>query len=154
MRRRARGQVLITFALFFLLFLFWMFCAVVDIDFVFTEATFAQAAAQDAATTGANTINPQFLYSPQVGGGGVPPLSSSGPYNSVQSCQNAGTYDFGVLPGGTNCTVLPGGCSITADTSLWVRLPLPLPLMGRYVLVKGHFDGRVVIGVDSATSTC
>jgi hypothetical protein len=60
--RRQRGQTLIVFALGFALFLFSLTCLVADSAYLYVWSGRVQDAAQLGAQSGADSVNPSYLY--------------------------------------------------------------------------------------------
>lgn len=154
-----RGQVIVMFALAMALFLFGLFTLVVDLAYEYTWSTRVEAAAQVAAQSGANSINPAYLY------GGATPGSAGDPRcggnisildtcHDVAACQEAGDRSAGIgsaQPGSdagrTICQTTGGGSSVHAQVFRVVHLPLDL--FGGTAIVRGSFDAAPVAGACS-----
>lgn len=144
-RTSGSAQVIITFALIFALLLFWLLCAVVDLDTDFEASTLAQAAAQTAVTSGANDINPSYLFSGQ-------PSQVLDP-SATAVCEQAGNYSLQIPAShppheGTSCS--QGTCTVAAVTAIVVHYPLPLPLLSPTAVVEGEFQAGVASGTATA----
>src|SRR5665213_3490244 len=61
-RRRQGGQMIMMLALSFALFLFGLVSLVADSAYLFVWSARVQAAAQNAAEAGANSVDSQYLY--------------------------------------------------------------------------------------------
>ena len=144
-RRRAQsGQTLITFTLAMVLFLFGLFVATVDLVFLYNRYTTVSAAAQIAAQAGANTIDPNSLYS-----GTVPQLDV---FNAPGVCRSAGNT-AALATGVTSCSVVdnpqhPGQCpNICAVHAVVTEtVTLPLSLFGVSSVVSASADAAPVTG--------
>ncbi|HZB97253.1 MAG TPA: hypothetical protein VE219_01515 [Candidatus Sulfotelmatobacter sp.] len=151
-----RGQVIVLFALCMALFLFSVFALVVDLSFEYAWSTRIEAAAQVAAQSGANAINPAYLY----GGGNPRSTGDSRCYgnkqildlcNDVRACQEAGDRSSEIAVGGggdavsrTTCRTNSDGSSVHADIVKLVHLPLDF--FADTAVVRGSFDAAPVAG--------
>jgi hypothetical protein len=150
------------FALGMALFMFALFVAVVDLDYLFTWSARVQAAAQTAAQSGANSVNPNFLYTP--GGGTHIICDYSGGCPATQprydvACTHAGDVSAEITPDtldytngvgqaqfreGTHCQDDPQGCSVGA--TVVKHVVFPLTVLGLGADVRGGSSAAPVIG--------
>ena len=179
-RRHARGQTLIVFALSFALFLFALVCLVADTAFLFRWSSATQSAAQLAAQSGADAVDPRYLYSAAAAcaSPGSPSCSASIVDISTQdrqgtlyafqrACIQAGDQSAeitqagsGVLktandpqaPDGTACA--SDGCRVFAVVTRTVTLPIPIPGFATTVDVRGQFYAAPVVGGTQAQLSC
>lgn len=179
-RARARGQTLVVFALSFALFLFALVCLVADTAFLFRWSSAAQSAAQLAAQSGADSVDPRYLYSATASC--TPPARSpcSGAIVDISQQDRQGTlYAFqraciqagdqsaeiteprsGALktandpqtPDGTAC--VSDGCRVFAVVTRTVSLPIPIPGFATTVDVRGQFYAAPVVGETQAQVSC
>lgn len=153
MRRRSEaGQIIAIFALAMALFLFGMVALVIDLSYELSWSTRVSGAAQVAAQSGANSVNPAYLYSggaPQ--GPGDPACAGNtgilDTCRDLAACREAGDRSAGITAsgadGGTTCRNVGTG-SVHAEV---VRvISLPLTLFGSRVVVRGTFDAAPVAG--------
>ncbi|HEX6539919.1 MAG TPA: hypothetical protein VF155_12150 [Candidatus Dormibacteraeota bacterium] len=172
-RRRARGQTLIVFALAFALLLFALVCLVADTAFLFRWSSATQAAAQLAAQSGADAVDPRYLYgaAPSC----APPGSASchtaivdintqdrqGALFAFQrACIQAGDRSASIArsaddpqsPDGTACA--SDGCHVYAVVTRSVALPVPVPGFPATVNVRGQFYAAPVVGANAAATSC
>lgn len=177
-RRPQRGQTLIVFALGFALFLFGLTCLVADSAYLYAWSGRTEAAAQLAAQSGADSVDPQFLY------GCVSPAApschrsivdtsetdrSGSLYAFQRACIQAGDQSAQVpsdppgdltpksaaaaqTPDGTACA--SDGCRVFAVVSRTVQLPIPFPGFPDTVVVRGKAYAAPVVGTTRATSVC
>lgn len=140
-------------ALAMALFLFGMLVLVVDLAYEYSWSTRVSGAAQVAAQSGANTVNPAYLY---AGGGQVAAGDPGCGGNTaildtcrdLAACQEAGDRSAGIGPrdrpaSGTTCRTV-GGASVHAEVVREVTLPISL--FGGSVRVRGSFDAGPVAG--------
>ena len=152
------------FALSMALFMFTMFVAVVDLDFLYTQSAQVQAAAQAAAQTGANSVNPVFLYQPGTANVHIICDDITCPANEPRfdvACTHAGdvsadigapgyTLDYtsstgqGAFRQGTHCQDNAQGCSVGATVVKHVLFPLTI--LGFGADVRGTSSAATVIG--------
>ena len=178
-RRHARGQTLIVFALSFALFLFALVCLVADTAFLFRWSSATQAAAQLAAQSGADAVDPRYLYSASTSCTPAgPPCSAAIVDISAQdrqgtlyafqrACIQAGdqsaqitqpgstalkTVNDPQAPDGTAC--LSDGCRVFAVVTRAVTLPIPIPGFATTVDVRGQFYAAPVVGETQAQVSC
>lgn len=170
---RMRGQTLMVFTLGFALFLFAITCLVADTAFLFRWSGEVQAAAQLAAQSGADAVDPHFLYSqasPCASGGAAPcaasivdvsPQDRHGSLFAFQrACIQSGDQSAGVrrgpddpqTPDGTACA--SDGCTVFAIVTRSVALPIPLPGFPSSVDVRGESYAAPVVGATSAQTSC
>ena len=181
-RRRERGQTLIVFALGFALFLFSLTCLVADAACLYVWSGRVQSAAQLGAQSGADSVDPRYLY--EQGG----PCSTTGPggcappivdinagdrqgdlYAFERACIQTGDQSAQVprdsanptplktatdpqTPDGTTCA--SDGCQVYALVSRVVRLPIPLPGFPDTVTVRATAYAAPVVGTNVAASVC
>lgn len=178
-RRRERGQTLIIFALGFALFLFALVCLVADAAVLFRWSGQVEAAAQLAAQSGADSVDPRYLYG----------LSTCGPVQTCattivdisgedrtgtlfafqRACIQAGDQSAAVprdppadmspksvadpqTPEGTDCR--SDGCRVYALVTRVVQLPIPVPGFPQSVTVRGSAYAAPVVGTTGARFTC
>ena len=136
------------FALSMALFLFGLFCAVVDVAYLMDWSANVQAAAQIAAQSGANSVDPQFLY-----GNGTGPIVDTGSY--ANACRQSGYTSASIKPpygeaypanGYVKCNT--DGCSVGATVIKSVKLPLMIPGFPSVRLVAS-FVAAPVIGANT-----
>ena len=175
--------MLIIFALAFALFLFALTCLVADGAFLFRWSGRVQAAAQLAAQSGADSVDPRYLYG--AGQACPPPHQSNRCAVAIvdTSAQNrAGTlYAFqrgciqagdqsaevprnpprDVAPKTANDTQTPegtqcvsDGCRVYAVVTRVVELPIPFPGFPSFVSVRGQSYAAPVVGATLPESTC
>jgi len=175
-----RGQTLIIFALGFALFLFALVCLVADGAFLFRWSGRTQSAAQLAAQSGADAVDPHFLY-------GVPPCAGPAAlcpvtvvdtsaqdrvgslYAFQRACIQAGdqsasiprrppgdlqpkTVDDAQTPDGTRCA--SDGCRVFASVTRLVPLPIPIPGFPGAIPVTGQAYAAPVIGTTRPQTSC
>jgi hypothetical protein len=168
-RRRQRGQTLMVFALGFSLFLFGLTCLVADSAYLYVWSGRVQAAAQLGAQSGADAVDPRFLYAQSVQVVDINPADMEGAlYTFQRACIQAGdqsaqvprdsntlvlkTPDDAQAPDGTACA--SDGCQVYAVVSRVVHLPIPLPGFPDTVTVRGTGYAAAVVGTDHATTVC
>jgi hypothetical protein len=158
------------FALGFSLFLFGLTCLVADSAYLYVWSGRVQAAAQLGAQSGADVVDPRFLYEQSVQIVDVNPQDMEGPLYAFQrACVQAGdqsaqvprdagdplvlkTPDDAQAPDGTSCA--SDGCQVYAVVSRVVHLPIPLPGFPDTVTVRGTGYAAAVVGTNVATTTC
>jgi hypothetical protein len=179
-RASQRGQTLIVFALAFTLFLFALTCLVADGSFLFRWSGRVQAAAQLAAQSGADAVDPRFLY-----GGSQCTQGHSGCSTAIvdisaqdrtgslyafqRACIQAGDQSASVprhppndlspktandaqLPEGTQC--FSDGCRVVSLITRMVPLPIAVPGFPASVPVRGVSLAAPVIGTNQPQATC
>jgi hypothetical protein len=169
-RRAQRGQTLIVFALGFTLFLFGLTCLVADSAYLYVWSGRVKAAAQLGAQSGADAVDPRFLYAQSVQVVDINPDDMQGAlYTFQRACIQAGdqsahvprdgsalsilkTPDDAQAPDGTACA--SDGCQVYAIVSRVVHLPIPLPGFPDTVTVRGTGYAAAVVGTDHATTVC
>ena len=179
-RRHARGQTLIVFALSFALFLFALVCLVADTAFLFRWSSATQSAAQLAAQSGADAVDPRYLYSASTSC--TPPAGPSCSaaivdisaqdrqgtlYAFQRACIQAGDQSAEITragsgslktandpqaPDGTACA--SDGCRVFALVTRTVTLPIPIPGFATTVDVRGQFYAAPVVGGTQAQVSC
>lgn len=155
-----RGQTIMVMALSFALFLIGLVALVGDAASLYVWAGRVQAAAQNAAQAGANTVNSRYLY----GGGGdlVDRGPSAGLMAFERACVEIGAetaalttadargWSGGSRPRGDRVRCVSNGCSVFALVEKAVRLPIPL--LGDRVVVRGRYYAAPVVGALRATA--
>ena len=176
---RQRGQTLMVFALGFALFLFSLVCLVADTAYLYVWSGRVQDAAQLSAQSGADSVDPRYLYEDTGSCPGATcavPIVDINPqdrdgalYAFERSCIQAGdqsaqiprdpanalvlkTADDPQVPEGTVCA--SDGCRVYAQVTRVVRLPIPLPGFPSTITVRGSGYADPVVGTSVATSTC
>jgi hypothetical protein len=182
-RGRQRGQTLIVFALGFALFLFSLVCLVADTAYLYVWSGRVQDAAQLGAQSGADAVDPRYLY----GETGSCTTAAPGAVCAVQivdisaqdrqgtlyafqrSCIEAADQSAQIPRDGANPHVLKtaddpqvpegalcasDGCRVYAEVSRVVQLPIPFPGFPDSITVRGSGYAAPVVGTDVATSTC
>jgi hypothetical protein len=174
-----RGQTLMVFALGFALFLFSLVCLVADTAYLYVWSGRVQDAAQLSAQSGADSVDPRYLYEDTGSCPGATcavPIVDINPqdregtlYAFERSCIQAGdqsaqiprdpanalvlkTADDPQVPEGTVCA--SDGCRVYAQVTRVVRLPIPLPGFPSTITVRGSGYAAPVVGTSVATSTC
>jgi hypothetical protein len=179
--RRQRGQTLIVFALGFALFLFSLTCLVADSASLYVWSGRVQDAAQLGAQSGADSVNPSYLYG--VTGPCPSPAVTCTPsivdisaqdrdgalYAFQRSCIQTADQSAQIPRDPANPAVLKtvndpqepegalcasDGCHVFAEVSRVVQLPIPLPGFPSTVTVRGVAYAAAVVGTNVATSTC
>lgn len=180
---RQRGQTLIVFALGFALFLFSLTCLVADSAYLYVWSARVQVAAQLAAQSGADSVDPRYLYGatgscPAGGAGSLCPVQivdisaqdhAGSLYAFQRSCIQAGDQSGQIPRDNANPLVLKSaddpqvpdgtlcasdGCRVYAEVSRVVQLPIPLPGFPDAITVRGIGYAAPVVGTDHAMSTC
>jgi hypothetical protein len=182
-RPRQRGQTLVVFALGFALFLFSLTCLVADSAYLYVWSGRVQDAAQLGAQSGADSVDPRYLYG--VTGpcpGAVTGVTCTVPivdvsaqdrqgalYAFQRSCIEAADQSAQVPRDPADPLVLKtaddpqvpegtlcasDGCHVYAEVSRVVQLPIPLPGFPDSVTVRSTAYAAPVVGTDVATSTC
>jgi hypothetical protein len=170
LRRRERGQTLIVFALAFALFLFGVTCLVADTSFLYRWSQRVQAAAQLAAQSGADAVDPRYLYGQSGAIVDVSPQDRRGGLYAFQrACIQAGdqsatvprqppsdltpkTVDDAQTPEGTACDT--DGCRVFAQIVRIIDLPIPFPGFPQRIAVRGQYFAAPVIGSNTAQAVC
>ena len=179
-RRGARGQTLVVFALSFALFLFALVCLVADTAFLFRWSSATQSAAQLAAQSGADSVDPRYLYGASTACTPPAPAPCSAAivdisnqdrqgalYAFQRACIQSGdqsaeitdpaggalkTPDEPQTPDGTACA--SDGCRVYAVVTRSVTLPIPIPGFATTVDVRGRFYAAPVVGATQAQVSC
>ena len=170
------------FALGFALFLFALVCLVADGAYLFRWSARAQAAAQLAAQSGADSVNPQYLY-------GAPAACANAAHASCtptivdisardrtgrlfafqRACIQSGdqsaavprhppgdlapkTPDDPQTPDGTDCR--SDGCRVWAAVTRMVDLPIAFPGFPARMAVRGEAFAAPVVGGTQPESAC
>lgn len=174
-----RGQTLMVFALAFSLFLFALTCVVADSAYLYVWSGRVQTAAQLGAQSGADAVDPRYLYG--QAGACTPGAACAVPivdisiqdrqgalYAFQRACIEAGDQsaqvphdgDSLVLksagdPQGADGTACASdGCQVYAIVSRVVELPIPIPGFPDSITVHGTARAAPVVGADVAISTC
>ena len=182
-RAPQRGQTLIVFALGFALFLFSLTCLVVDSAYLYVWSGRVQTAAQLGAQSGADAVDPRYLYNVTVpctaaaAGAAcavqivdISPRDREGALYAFQrSCIEAADQSAQIPRDAANPLVLKtandsqvpegtscasDGCRVAAEVCRVVNLPIPLPGFPDTITVRGTGDSAPVVGTDVPTSTC
>ncbi len=179
--QRQRGQTLIVFALGFALFLFSLTCLVADSAYLYVWSGRVQDAAQLGAQSGADSVNPSYLYGvtgpcPTASVVCTPPIvditaqdREGTLYAFQRSCIQTSDQSAQIPRDPANPLVLKtvndpqqpegalcasDGCHVYAVVSRVVQLPIPLPGFPSTVTVRGVGYAAAVVGTNVATSTC
>jgi hypothetical protein len=182
LRRKASGQVLIIFALGFALFLFGVTSLVADTAFLFRWSDQVLAAAQLAAQSGADAVDPRFLYGdarcaqPHLNQPCSTPIVDTssqntrrGLYAFQRACIQAGdqsaqiprhrpddltakNVDDAQTQEGTACDT--DGCRVFAEVVRLVDLPIPIPGFASSIAVRGRFFAAPVVGSVTPQTVC
>lgn len=171
------------FALAFALFLFSLTCLVADSAFLFVWSGRVEAAAQLGAQSGANSVDPRYLYvqsgacaSPAPNGPcavqivDINPQDKDGALFAFQrACIEAGDQSAqmqrdsaapGVLKTADDpqdpdgTSCASDGCQVYAVVSRVVHLPIPIPGFPDTVTVRGIGYAAPVVGTTVAESVC
>ena len=168
------------FALSFALFLFALVCLVADTAFLFRWSSATQSAAQLAAQSGADAVDPRYLYSastsctPPAGppcGAAIVDISARDRLGTLyafqRACIQAGDQSAQITqpgsdalktandpqaPDGTAC--VSDGCRVFAVVTRTVTLPIPIPGFATTVDVRGQFYAAPVVGGTQAQLSC
>jgi hypothetical protein len=180
---RQRGQTLIVFALGFALFLFSLTCLVADSAYLFVWSGRVQTAAQLGAQSGADAVDPRYLYdatgscaAPTPGVPCVIPMVDISPqdrqgtlYAFQRACIEAADQSAQIPGDAANPLILKtaddpqvpegtlcvsDGCRVYAEVTRVVHLPVPLPGFPDTVTVRAAGYAAPVVGTNVATSTC
>jgi len=182
-RVRQHGQTLIVFALGFALFLFSLVCLVADSAYLYVWSGRVQDAAQLGAQSGADAVDPRYLYGESgacstPAPGAVCPV----PIVDISAQDRQGTlYAFqraciqaadqsAQIPGDANSPKVlksaddpqvpegtfcaSDGCRAYAEVTRVVHLPIPFPGFPESITVRAGGYAAPVVGTDVATSTC
>jgi hypothetical protein len=180
---RQRGQTLIVFALGFALFLFSLTCVVADSAYLFVWSGRVQAAAQLGAQSGADAVDPRYLYTQPGSCATTTPSSACSVqivdinpqdmqgalYAFQRACIEAGDQSAQVPRDPANPLALKragdpqtpdgtacgsDGCQVYAVVSRVVHLPIPIPGFPETVTVRSIGYAAPVVGTNVATSVC
>lgn len=146
-------------ALAFALFLFGLVALVADGADLYAWSARVQAAAQNAAQAGANSVDPQYLYGQSSH---LVDLSASGGLmafergcvqigdESAQLTDSNGNAQTAAAtqPAGNGVHCVSDGCAVYASVEKTVRLPLAL--FGDTVVVRGVYYAAPVVGATTA----
>ncbi|MGH7687349.1 MAG: hypothetical protein ACREN2_11100 [Candidatus Dormibacteria bacterium] len=181
--RALRGQTLIIFALAFALFLFALMCLVADTAFLFRWSSATQAAAQLAAQSGADAVDPRYLYTtgkcaPTAAvpcDSAIVDISAQDRHGSLyafqRACIEAGDRSATIPRSGADArnagvktaddaqspdgtACASDGCRVFAVVTRTVPLPIPLPGFPSSVDVRGQFYAAPVVGATTAEMSC
>lgn len=154
--------MIMTLALAFALFLFGLVALVADSAYLYVWSSRVQAAAQNAAQAGANSIDPGYLYGASdhlinlAGSGALMAFERGCVEVGDQSAQLAApgggpaeTADT-AQPAGNGVRCVTDGCAVYASVSKTVQLPLPL--LTDSVVVRGTYYAAPVVGATTAAS--
>jgi hypothetical protein len=158
-RRKQGGQMIMMLALAFALFLFGIVVLVADSADLYVWSARVQAAAQNAAQAGANSVDPLYLYGQSDH---LVDLNASGALMAFErGCVQVGDESAQLtLPGGTALTAdspqlhgngvrcVSDGCAVYASVEKTVHMPLPL--FGDSVVVRGVYYAAPVVGATTA----
>lgn len=147
-----RGQILVMFALMFGTFLLSLFAMVVDVAVIYVDSTRAQSAAEVAAQTGAQDINPKGIFYSQA-----PVLAADYATVCEASAQDSAVVTSGVhaVCGAVGSLAVqslgcpnPFGASVvnTVEACVTITVPLPIQLFLPKVTVRGSFEAAPVAG--------
>ncbi|MBV8300967.1 MAG: hypothetical protein JOY68_03485 [Candidatus Dormibacteraeota bacterium] len=159
-RAAGQGQTLVVFALCFALVLFGLMCLVADTAFLFRWSDRVQAAAQVAAESGADSVDPHFLYGSCGQGdaacrGFIVDVTGADREGSLyafqRACIQAGDQSAGI-PKGTVCD--SDGCRVYASVTQQVPLPITFPGFPSSVTVTARAYAAPVIGATTPLRTC
>jgi hypothetical protein len=161
-RLQQRGQMIMMMALAFALFLFGLVALVADAAYLFVWSSRVQAAAQNAAQAGANSVDPHYLYGQSthlvnMGASGGLMAFERGCVQigdeSAQLTQTGGVAETADVPqaAGNGVRCVSDGCEVFASVEKTVQLPLPL--FGDSVVVRGVYYAAPVIGATTAAAT-
>jgi hypothetical protein len=151
--------MIMVMALAFALFLFGLVVLVADGAYLYVWSARVQAAAQNAAQAGANSVDPHYLYGQSnhlvnlAASGGLmvfergcvevgdesTPLTGPG-----GTAETAGTPQ----PRGNGVRCISDGCAVYASVEKTVHLPIPL--FGETVVVRGVYYAAPVVGATTA----
>jgi hypothetical protein len=174
---------LLVFALGFALFLFSLTCMVADAAYLYVWSGRVQAAAQLGAQSGADSVDPRYLYgrpgsctAPAPGGAcpvqivDISQQDRQGTlYAFERACIEAGDQSAQVPLDPAHPSVLKragdpqqpdgtacgsDGCQVYAVVSRVVHLPIPIPGFPDTVTVRGVGYAAPVVGTSVATSVC
>lgn len=182
-RKRASGQVLIIFALGFALFLFGVTSLVADTAFLFRWSDQVLAAAQLAAQSGADAVDPRFLYGDATQCAQQPPTKpcSVPIVDTSPQDRRRGLYAFqrACIQAGDQSAQIPrhrpddltaksvdemqtpegtacdtDGCRVFAEVVRLVDLPIPIPGFASRIAVRGRFFAAPVVGSVTPRTVC
>ncbi|MGH7721583.1 MAG: hypothetical protein ACRENL_01940 [Candidatus Dormibacteria bacterium] len=146
-------------ALGFALFLFAIVVLVADGADLYVWSARVQAAAQNAAQAGANSVDPKYLYGQSdhlvdLGGSGGLMVFERGCTQvgdeSAQLTASSGAAETAdsPQPRGNGVRCVTDGCAVYASVEKTVHLPLPL--FGETVVVRGVYYAAAVVGATTA----
>jgi hypothetical protein len=149
-------------ALGFALFLFGMVALVAHGAYLYVWSARVQAAAQNAAQAGANSVDPHYLYGESDH---LVDLEASGSLMTFErGCVQVGdeSAQLTVASGGAQTAADPqppgdgvrcvsDGCAV--DASVEKTVHLPLPLFGDTTVVRGVYYAAPVVGATTAAQS-
>ena len=151
--------MIMALALAFALFLFGLVALVADSAYLYVWSSRVQAAAQNAAQAGANSVDPAYLYGESShlvdlgASGGLMAFERGCVQVGDESAELTGaaarpeTADTPQPPGnGVRC--VSDGCAVFASVQKTVHMPLPL--FGDSVVVRGTYYAAPVVGAQTA----
>ncbi len=156
--------MIVMLALAFALFLFAVVALVGDAAYLYVWSARVQAAAQNAAQAGANSVDPRFLYGQSVHlvdlgtAGGLMAFERGCVQIGDQSAQltlpgGAGQTANDPQPTGNGVRCVSNGCAVYASVEKTVHLPLPL--FSDTAVVRGVSYAAPVVGASTAApSNC
>jgi hypothetical protein len=162
--RAQGGQMIMMLALAFALFLFGLVALVADCAYLYVWSARVQAAAQNAAQAGANSVDPRYLYGQSDH---LVDLEASGNLMAFErGCVEVGDESAqitdasgvargagGSQPTGDGVRCVSDGCAVYASIEKTVRMPLPL--FAATVVVRGVYYAAPVVGATTAArSNC
>ena len=182
-RRASQGQTLIIFALGFALFLFAVTCLVADTAFLFRWSGQVQSAAQLAAQSGADAVDPRYLYgetapcpAPRQAQACAASIVDTSPqdrrgslYAFQRACLQSGDQSADIerdpprdrsLKQADDSQSPDGtecasdGCHVVAVVTRGVELPIPFPGFPSTVSVRGVYFAAPVVGATAAETVC
>ena len=181
--QREGGQTLIVFALGFALFLFSLTCLVADAAYLYVWSGRVQSAAQLGAQSGADSVDPRYLYAqegtcpaPAPAGACVVPIVDISAQDRQgdlfafeRACIQTGDQSAQVPRDSANPSILKtaadpqepdgtscasDGCRVYAAVTRVVQLPIPLPGFPDAVTLRATAYAAPVVGTDVAASVC
>jgi hypothetical protein len=148
-------------ALAFALFLFGIVVLVADGAYLYVWSARVQAAAQNAAQAGANSVDPHYLYGQSdhlvdlTASGGLMAFERGCVQIGDESAQLTAAGSAALTadrpqPTGNGVRCVSDGCAVYASVEKTVHLPLPL--FGETVVVRGVYYAAPVVGATTAAS--
>ena len=154
--------MIMVMALAFALFLFGVIALVADAAYLYVWSARVQAAAQNAAQAGANSVDSHYLYGQS---GHLVDLGPNGGLMTFErGCVEIGDESAALVdpagvaqsagspqPKGNGVHCVSDGCAVFAAVEKTVQLPLPL--FGTSVVVRGVYYAAPVVGAYTAAPT-